>query len=909
MTTLATPVLWEPLLGGSPAATADLGGKATSLRRLGAMGYPVWPGVVLLPAGSAHGCDGAAAGRRLPRVRLAEVQRELARLAAAMAAESAMAAGSADPAGVPGGLGEPPLRIAVRSSARAEDGGERSYAGQFSTLLDVAPADLEEAVLQVWASARAERLRAYAGGSAPEEPEVPAVLLQPMLPARAAGVAFAADPVSAQRGVTLIQAVPGVGAALVAGLVEGEQWRLDRHGVLLEHRPLGEAEPLLNGSALTALAALVRELSHRLGSPQDVEWAIDAQGKLWLLQARPITGLRGRPDPDGAPGLWDNSNLVESYGGVTTPLTFSFARRAYTEVYSCFCGFMGVDAATVLRHRAVFATMIGFHNGRLYYNLRSWYRVLSLLPGYDLNAGFLEQMLGVRESLTPAERRDLRLEPPRTPLADLLRLAGTGTALVGNAITLERRRRAFRRRLDRALLTPPQRAALAEARPDELVALYRRIEADLLSRWDAPLINDFYAMVAYGLLQGLLRRWRLDPEGTRLHGWITDLGAVVSAEPPRRIQAMARHLRGQEPALEALCHGSRAEIARALEPLPALRAELEAYLDDFGDRCLEELKLETPTLRDDPLPLLRSLGAAARAQQLGPRVSAREPATSAAATSPATSPAEERAPLARDAESQGPGPRLGPLRALLLGWLRRRLRRLVAERENLRFERTRVFGLARRLLLELGHRYAALGLLENADDAVFLEVEELLAVVEGSGSCGDLAALVAVRRAAWQRHRDAPPLPRRFRSLGPPCLGLEALTAAGEATDTESVAAPVHWRGIGCSPGRVRGPVSLVRDPRRWLEQPPPPGAARPILVAAATDPGWVLLFPHAAGLLVERGSVLSHVAIVAREMGLPMVTELAGLSASLADGTWVELDGATGTVRALPAPAPAAAP
>jgi pyruvate,water dikinase len=70
--------------------------------------------------------------------------------------------------------------------------------------------------------------------------------------------------------------------------------------------------------------------------------------------------------------------------------------------------------------------------------------------------------------------------------------------------------------------------------------------------------------------------------------------------------------------------------------------------------------------------------------------------------------------------------------------------------------------------------------------------------------------------------------------------------------------------------------------------------------VAQATDPGWVLLFPHAAGLLVERGSALSHVAIVAREVGLPMVTELAGISTRLADGDRIELDGGTGQVRLL---------
>jgi pyruvate,water dikinase len=844
-----------------PEAGNPLGGKAAPLRRLAALGFPVWPGLVLLPEAFRRCREpGEPWPRRLSASLLADLRGELSRLA---------------PAGT---------TLAVRSSCGEEDGRSRSFAGQFATELHVPPEALEAAILRVWASAFAAGPEGYARQMGASRGGPPAVLIQPMLPARAAGVAFAADPVSGQRGVTLIQAIEGLAADLVAGRAEGECHRVDREGRLLERRLARPGPPLLSDATVVELARLVRQVSRRLGAPQDVEWALEdgpeagGSGRLWLLQARPITTLRQLSDPDGAPGLWDNSNIVESYGGVTTPLTFSFARRAYTEVYAQFCRFMGVDAATVLRHRAVFATMIGFHRGRLYYNLQSWYRVLSLLPGYDLNAGFLEQMLGVRQRLSPERRRQLRLEPPSHPLRDLLRLAGTGTALVVNALSLERRRRAFRRRLDRVLLGPAALAALGDARPDELVAHYRRIESELLSRWDAPLINDFYAMVAYGLLGGLLRRWDLDPEGGRLNAWITDLGAVISAEPPRRIQAMARHLESRPDLVALLGSGSAVAIQRALETLPALQAELESYLDDFGDRCLEELKLETLTLRDDPLPLLRSLGAAARS---GPAIG----------------------PSSRDDGAGGAAlPRPGPLRALLLGWLRRRLRQLVTQRENLRFERTRVFGQARRLLLELGQRYAALGWLDRPGDAVFLEVEELLAMVEGNGSTGDLRGLVAVRRAEWRRHRASPPLPRRFETRGLPLLSLEALTDEQDPPTTPAEeAADDHWQGLGCSAGVVRGPVARVDDPRTWLEAGPSAKAERPILVAPATDPGWVLLFPHAAGLLVERGSVLSHVAIVAREMGLPMVTELAGISGAVADGDRLELDGRSGRVRRLP--------
>jgi len=407
-------------------------------------------------------------------------------------------------------------------------------------------------------------------------------------------------------------------------------------------------------------------------------------------------------------------------------------------------------------------------------------------------------------------------------------------------------------------------------------------------------------MILYGVLRGLVGRWCDGHQASRLHDWLAGDGTVISAEPPRRIRAMAAHLRGRPELVEALRRGTAREARRAAQTLPALRDDLERYLDDFGDRCLEELKLETRTLREDPLPLLRSLGA--MAWRLG--------------AAPSSAPSPDAPPSAAPALPIDPWLLRGrPLRRWLLQQLVARTRSLLSNRENLRFERTRVFGQARRILLELGRRYQELGLLERAEDVLLLEVEEVLGVVEAHAGCTDLAALVAVRRQAWQRHQERPPLPRRLETRGLPALATAALLSAEGlgARRSDSATPPLaaepaatagsepSWRGVGCAPGLVRGPVSLVGDPRRWLESTRSGGAICPILVAASTDPGWVLLFPHAAGLLVERGSVLSHVAIVARELGLPMVTDLGGICAGLAEGDWVEMDGRAGSVRRLP--------
>ncbi|MCT0225303.1 PEP/pyruvate-binding domain-containing protein [Synechococcus sp. CS-1328] len=891
---------WRPL-DGEPEATREreealatqLGGKAAALRRLAGLGHPVGPGLVILPEAFSlalepdHPCP-----RRLPDWLEAEMR---------LAVQPLVRDGG---------------RLAVRSSAPLEDGRQRSFAGQYTSVLDVEPQDLARAVLAVWASAFEPSVRAYssAATSTPTPVTAPALLVQPMRRPLVAGVAFSADPLTGQRGVTLIQAVAGVAADLLAGTAEGDQYRLSWDDRVLESRPLQAGRPLLDRTRLLAVHHLVRKVARDCGAPQDVEWALEAPERpgeperLWLLQARPITTIARVADPDGVVALWDNSNIVESYSGVTTPLTFSFARKAYTEVYTQFCLFMGVPASRVRRHRRVFATMIGFLEGQIYYNLHSWYRVLSLLPGYALNAAFLEQMLGVQQPLEPRQREQLRLEPPVHPLRDLLRLVRASGSLLGNYLTLERRKRNFLARLDRVLPGAHEATALAEARPDQLVERYRAIEAELLNRWDAPLINDFYAMVLHGVLGRLLERWGLDAGGGLRNTWISEIGSVISSEPPRRIAAMAAlvlELDVERPDLVALLRrGSLPAIRRALATVPELEAPLNDYLAVFGDRCLEELKLESLTLNDDPLPLLRTLGAAAAS------------AAALTARRQQGSSSGPAAPRAQASASIQPALALrGPQRWLLFA-LRRQLRRLVANRENLRFERTRVFGLARRLLLELGRRLAALDRLDRPEDVFFLEVDEVMAVVEGNGTTTDLRGLVAMRRAEWQRHCRQPPLPRRFETRGLPALDLPPPpekaspssdprdpTAESAAEQVAASSAEAQWQGTACSPGRVRGRVALVSNPRAWLDGPGATANEPRILVAACTDPGWVLLFSQACALLVERGSVLSHVAIVARELGLPMVTELAGLSALLQNDDWLEIDGGSGLVRRCDGP------
>lgn len=844
-----------------------LGGKAAALARLYAEGLPVPPYIVVTTSGARAAIDDAA-WQRLEQVK--DAQEAAASLVGVTLSPQMCVELEAELAK----LAPTGTLFAVRSSAVEEDSSGHSFAGQLSSFLNVPSSDLASRVIDVWRSAFTPSLYAYRrerGLTGP--PQLPAVLIQPMLAADAAGVAFSADPVSGRRGVAVVAAVRGLAGALVAGEVSGDNWQVDREGKILQQELAEAGQPAIDPSAVQAVAALARRCAAFFGAPQDIEWAL-AGGELFLLQSRPITTLAALPDPDGIYTLWDNSNIIESYGGMTTPLTYSFARRAYQAVYQELCRILGVSRAMIQANQGVFANMIGLVHGRIYYNLLNWYRVLALLPGFKANRRFMEQMMGVKESLPADIVAGLAQASWRDRLADRLHLMRTVVGLLAAYAGLGGRQRRFYTRLERAL--GEGIPDLSDWRADELVAYYRRLESDLLPNWDAPLVNDFFAMIFYGVLRQLTAKWGGDEEENLHNALLTGQGGMISAEPAARVRAMAEvALRVQEADptfLPTLASDDRRAIDHAVAAHPQFAALYQEYLDRFGERCLNELKLESATLHDNPLPLLHAV---AQLAQQPPSAAAPDAASPSVRTG-----AEARMAAALAGK---------PLRRALFGWVVKNARERVVGRENLRFARTRVFGRARQILRELGKRLYGAGVIADPADVFYLTVEEVCGWVEGTTVGENLAGVVAVRKAEYGAWAGQPPLPPRFATYGAIYEGnrFETKVEPTEAKSDERV-----LRATGAAPGRVVGRVRLVRDPLAAQLD------VGDIIVAEHTDPSWIMILPLAGGLVVERGSLLSHAAIVARELGIPGIVAATGALTWLREGEMVEVDGGAGTVR-----------
>lgn len=140
-----------------------------------------------------------------------------------------------------------------------------------------------------------------------------------------------------------------------------------------------------------------------------MEWAFEKE-KLYILQSRPITTLKKTDKKTYNTIIWDNSNIVESYPEITLPLTFSFIRKAYSDVYKRFSEITGVPAKVVESYQDIYDNMLGLLKGRVYYNLINWYKLLMLFPNSKGNSKFMEQMMGVKKELSEENLNENLLE-------------------------------------------------------------------------------------------------------------------------------------------------------------------------------------------------------------------------------------------------------------------------------------------------------------------------------------------------------------------------------------------------------------------------------------------------------------------------------------------------------------------
>jgi phosphoenolpyruvate synthase/pyruvate phosphate dikinase len=781
--------------------------------------------------------------------------------------------------------------FAVRSSAPDEDGSAFSFAGQFESQLFVAKEKLAEQVKRVWCSAFSQRVSDYRNHHRLTGQAGMAVIVQEMIPADVSGVAFGANPVTGDRREKLINAVFGVGEGLVSGELNADQFILkgtaitsalaakthrmvfDEQkggGLMLEKTlPQQQSRPTLSQREILRLGEILDALHTRLGKPQDIEFAICNQA-LFLLQTRPITTLSPHNDQSGEYILWDNSNIIESYPGVTTPLTFSFISQSYEVAYKLFSAYLGVSSKTIKQHERVFANTLGFINGRVYYNLKTWYHMLAMLPGYSVNARFMEKMMGVKEQFDIPDTYRLSKGNAWWSIAKM------AVRMFVRFLSLPRQRKAFTDLLNQTI-GRYKAIDFAEKNAGELMQLYIEFEKKLLLEWKAPLLNDFFAMIWFGMLQKLCGQYLGETEPNIHNDLLCGSSDIISVEPVHRSIQLASRITDL-PELKNLFVSQREQAiwrelqTNTLQDYQTVKKDIEQYIHDFGERCIGELKLETVSYTQDPTKFVRILKSYVETGIKTDQLSRRK-----------ENEIRENAEKLVDLKLKGDLFRKWKLKQTI-----NKARELVSARENLRYERTRAFGIVREIFSAIGKRFYADGMIASERDIFFLTKQEIFNYIEGTAVTQNIRALIALRRQEFESFKMQEAPSERFATYGPPYH-------ANDFFNTDRIEKHEGaLRGIGCSPGRVTGRVRVVLDASETSS------LNGDILVTSSTDPGWVTLFPSASGIIVERGSLLSHSAIVSREMGKPCIVSVTGLLKTLKTGDEIEMDGSMGTIRII---------
>jgi rifampicin phosphotransferase len=862
----------QPVVDLGKLRASDLprvGGKAANLGELISAGLPVPDGFCITTdayARVAGPVDPADPARARALLRTTPVPDDVA--AAVTAAYRALGDG---------------VPVAVRSSATAEDLPTASFAGQQDTYLNVVGADaLLDAVRCCWASLWTDRAVAYrAELGLPDTDLRLGVVVQRMVDAQVAGVLFTADPVSGRRHRAVLDANPGLGEAVVAGMVNPDHLAVE-HGTVVERRrgdkavavralPGGGTERVelatdgalcLTDAQAVALDALGRRVEAHFGAPQDIEWAIDATGTAWLTQARPITSLYPvPPSRDGALRAFVCASLAQGLTRPITPMGLS-AFRVVGGTAARLCGVPGPHTGDPLAGPPAFAAV----GGRAFIDLTAVLR-------NSVGRAVATRLLGIMEARTSVVVRGLFADPafavvpgslwrPARHVAPVLVRFRVPLVMLHAVVSPRAARRRVRRLGARAAsfpASPP--GATAEERLDRATETLQT--ALTVFPRSAP------AFAAGFLMRAVARRLAgPDLDDVTMDAVLRSLPHNVTTEMDLQLWALAQRVRSDPDSATALRNAEPAGLAqryRGGELPPVLRSGLADFLARYGHRAVAEIDLGMPRWSEQPEHVL---GVLANYLRLHDPAAAPDARFAAGARTAEQAVADLIARVRR--RSRG--------RARLVGFALGRVRELVGLREAPKDHLIRLIALARTELAAVGAELAGRGLLDSRDDVYLLDLREVRGALAGS----DHRGVVAARREEYARELRRRHIPRVLLSDG---TEPEALGVAASPPDGALVGTPA-------SAGTVTAPARVVLDPVGARLEP------GEVLVAPSTDPGWTPLFLTAGALVMEMGGANSHGAVVAREYGIPAVVGVPGATTRLATGVRVTVDGASGVVR-----------
>lgn len=775
---------------------------------------------------------------------------------------------------------------AVRSSGNREDSMECSFAGLFETYLFVTPAEIPEYVKSCWLSLFTPSALSYLfkKGISPLDIEV-AVVIQEMVHSEKSGVLFQADPAGKLEELVVVAGF-GLGEGIVSDLVETdtcyhnkitgkrreilnhkESWiRFDpEKGRGIKKMPLPEdrrEKGVLNDRDMDRLVKLHHSIEKIYNEYQDIEWAIAEDGTAYIMQSRPITTI-----PKGELHLYDYTNIIENYPGAIKPLTFGFVKNFFykTHFMNFFRG-SGFSERILQKNQDHFSGMVEQIQGRIYYNLTHWYKILSLFPSGagDLEL-YLDEMLGVSGDRGERKKESDKSLFNRWKVSAKLALFFLFWKSYFNKIN----------DFGTQICKESTKLIRAENSNEGLKTLFNKIVQRIFSDKRIGLIqaNDLFLMISMGVLKGMVRKLDLKSENpdALLNGLLVGEEGMESVEPVLSIMKMVDIVRGTPDLVKVLEENPLLENLRnsSLE-FKAFKKQFETHLELYGDRGIGELKMETVTFRHKPENLVKLVLNYVDSDVNPESMEMRE------------------AGLREEAEKELNQALKGyRWKGLVTRFMVEKVRQMLKNRESARLNRARVIGLFRELFLKIEANWIDQGVLDEEGDILYLNHQEVMDQIPNVDT-PLIRERVGQRKKEWKEYESFEPVPRMW------LKGSVKESFIPQVLKNNGIAVESELAGMGCCPGNITGEAVVLHSPDETVD------VKGKILIAENTDPGWVFLIMGAKGLIIEKGSLLSHTAIIGRELGIPTIVGIKNATSKIPTGATVEMDGSTGDINIL---------
>ncbi|MEI8381505.1 MAG: PEP/pyruvate-binding domain-containing protein [Planctomycetota bacterium] len=771
--------------------------------------------------------------------------------------------------------------VVVRSSACGEDSGTSAFAGQLDSILDVRTVEeMLDAVKRCWASYWSHRSLAYQLARNVNL-EGMGVIVQPQVDARFAGVLFTQSLHQRRSGEMLVEYCRGMGEALVSGDVSPIRLSISKSGWRFDMAAMPEEpDATIDDAHIGQLAEVGHALEKHFQHPQDIEWAVDWDGKLHLVQSRPITTIEARPTTT----IWSNANVNENFPEPITPLLYSIASTGYYHYFRNLGIAFGISMERIDFMEYPLRNIVGTHGGRLYYNLTNIHAVLRAAPCGEFLASAFNQFVGADATATDVTMPQWRSwrKGRVSEFFQMVRIVRCGW---GRLRGMEKRIAVFERTID-AFAADSHPGTLPARSWNELLGLWRRF-MQIRCQWTDAAMADAASMISYGLSQ----RWFAgeftdEVDQAVANRLLTGLCNIVSGLPTEHLWNLSRKMRQHDSLVQNLNVLPADEVWNQIETderYQEVRSEIHDFLEQWGFRCSGELMLTTPSYQEQPALLLDLLRTYIRLEGESPQEllvrhqQIRE---------------QETERILQVLKSRRwkwylPWPRKDFIAKRLIQWTQSS----VACRERARLKQALLYSRIRRLALTVGQAFVNKGFLKRVDDVFFLTYEEIQSVLAGSYLLTqDLNHIAMLRRTSHEQlnSEEAPP---GWIELEPG----ESWTCRGEQEHGVESAPGRLFRGTGVCGGSIVGKAVVLTDSSQFDQV-----TSGDILVTRQTDPGWGPILFLVRGLVMERGGMLSHGAILAREYGIPSVVDVANATRLIVTGNRIRVDGDRGIVEIL---------